>query len=95
MSTKADNRLAEFLRRVVAGGNDAAPVDVIFGSDTENEVQRSAARNFASSVRDMGYVEPAGGTGDDLQRVRVTAQGREWLGEYDAREPTLHPRFSS
>ncbi|MET0190257.1 MAG: hypothetical protein ABW212_14725 [Pseudonocardia sediminis] len=95
MSTKADNRLAEFLRRVVAGGNDAAPVDVIFGGDTANDVQRSMAQSFASSVRDMGHIEPAGGSGDDLARVRVTAQGREWLGEYDAREPTLHPRFST
>jgi hypothetical protein len=53
------------------------------------------AQQFASSVHDMGYIEPASGTADDLQRVRVTPQGQEWLEGYDRNRPTLHPRYSS
>ena len=94
-SSKADARLAEFLRRVRAGDDDVAPVDVIFGQGATTEGQRSVAQQFASSVRDQGYIEPAGGTGDGLQRVRLTPQGKEWLDGYDQRSPTLHPRFSS
>jgi hypothetical protein len=95
MLPKADSRLAEFLRRVLAGDNDVAPVDVIFGPDATTEVQRSLARQFSSSVRDMGYIAPADGADGDLQRVRVTPQGREWLDGYEQRSPALHPRFSS
>jgi hypothetical protein len=95
MSTKADSRLAEFLRRVLASDNDVAPVDVIFGRDASTEVQRSLARQFTSSVREMGYIGPAGGPEGDLQRVRVTPQGQEWLDGYEQRSSTLHPRFSS
>ncbi|WP_218611120.1 hypothetical protein [Pseudonocardia sp. KRD291] len=94
-SVKADSRLAEFLRRVLAGDNDVAPADAIFGPDTTNEVQQSVARQFASTLRDTGHIEPADGPEGDLQRVRVTQQGREWLEVYDQRSPTLHPRFSS
>ena len=94
ISTKADSRLAEFLRRVLAGGNDVAPADVIFGQDATTEVQHSLAQQFTSSVRDMGYIGPATPEGD-LQRVRVTPQGQEWLDGYAQRSPTLHPRFSS
>ena len=95
MSVKADSRLAEFLRRIVAGDNDVAPVDVVFGQGATTEVQRSAAQRFAFSVRDIGYIGPADGADDDLERVRVTPQGQEWLDEYDRRSPTLHPRFTS
>lgn len=95
MSVKADSRLAEFLRRVVASGEDAAPVDVVFGQGTTSDVQRSMAQQFASSVHEMGYIAPAGGPDGDLARVRVTPQGREWLDDYDRRAPSLHPRFSS
>ncbi|MDN5914684.1 MAG: hypothetical protein L0I76_06180 [Pseudonocardia sp.] len=95
MSTKADSRLAEFLRRVLAGDNDVAPADVIFGQDVITEVQQSVAQTFASSVRDMGYIGPTDGPEGDLQRVRVTPQGQEWLDGYDQNPPTLHPRFSS
>ncbi len=95
MTSKADSRLAEFLRRVRAGDNDVAPVDVIFGQDAVTDVQRSVAQQFASSVRDMGYIEPANGADGDLQRVRLTSLGQEWLDGYDQRSPTLHPRFSS
>lgn len=95
MSTKTDSRLAEFLRRVLAGDNDVAPVDVIFGPDASTEVQHSLARQFTSSVHDMGYVGPADGPDGDLRRVQVTPQGREWLERYDQRSPAPHPRFSS
>lgn len=95
MSTKADSRLAEFLRRILAGDNDVAPSDVIFGQDAITEVQQSVAQQFASSVHDMGYIGSAGGPDGDLQRVRVTPQGQEWLEGYDRNPPTLHPRFSS
>ena len=94
-SSKADSRLAEFLRRVLAGDNDVAPVDVIFGQNATTEAQQSLAQQFASSIRDMGYIAPAGGPEGDLQRVRVTPQGQEWLDEYDQRAPAPHPRFSS
>lgn len=95
MSTKADSRLAEFLRRVLADDNDVAPVNVIFGQDATTEVQQSLAQQFTSSVRDMGYIEPAVGREGDLQRVRVTPEGREWLDGYEQNSPTIHPRFSS
>lgn len=95
MSTKSDSRLAEFLRRVLAYGNDVAPVDVIFGQGATTEVQHSLAQQFISSVRDMGYIGPADGPEGDLRRVRVTPQGQEWLDGYEQRSPTLHPRFSS
>lgn len=95
MSTKADSRLAEFLRRVLAGDNDVAPVEVIFGPDVTSEVQLSLARQFTSSVRDMGYIGSADGPGGDLQRVRVTPEGQEWLDGYEQKSPTNHPRFSS
>lgn len=94
MNSKADSRLAEFLRRVRAS-DDVAPVDVIFGQGASTEVQQSLARQFASSVRDMGYVEPADGPDGDLRRVRMTTEGREWLDGYEQRSPTLHPRFTS
>lgn len=94
-SSKADSRLAESLRRVLASDNDVAPVDVVFGQDATTELQQSLAQQFASSVRDMGYIGPAGEPEDDLPRVRVTPQGREWLDGYDQRSPRLHPRFSS
>lgn len=94
-SSKADSQLAEFLRRVLAGDNDVAPVDVIFGQNATTEAQHSLAQQFASSVRDRGHIGPAGGPEGDLQRVRVTQQGQEWLDEYDQRSRTLHPRFSS
>ena len=95
MSAKADSRLAEFLRRVLARGNDTAPAEVIFGPDAATEVQQSMARQFASSIRDLGYIGPADGSAGDLQRVQVTPQGREWLDGYDQRSPTTHPRFST
>jgi hypothetical protein len=95
MSTKTDSRLAEFLRRVLAGDNDVAPVDVIFGRDATSEVQQSLAQQFTDSVHDMGYIGPAAGPEGDLQRVRVTQLGREWLEGYEQRSPALHPRFSS
>lgn len=96
MTVKADSRLAEFLRRVRAGGNDAAPTEVIFGQDSPTtDMQQTMAEQFASSVRDLGYIEPTGGADGDLRRVRVTQQGQEWLDEYDRREPGLHPRYSS
>jgi hypothetical protein len=95
MSTKADSRLAEFLRRVQAGDDGAAPVDVIFGQGAATDEQQSLALQFAFSIRDMGYIESTGGPGGDLHRVRVTPQGREWLDEFDQRAPTLHPRYSS
>lgn len=95
MTVKADSRLAEFLRRVRAGDDDVAPVDVIFGDGVSaTEVLQSMADQFASSVREMGYIEPAAGS-EDLRRVRLTPQGRDWLDEYDQRDKTLHPRFSS
>lgn len=94
-SAKADSRHAEFLRRVLESDNDVAPVDVIFGRNPTTEAQQSLARQFASSVRDSGHIEPTGGTEIDLTRVRVTPQGQEWLAEYDRNPPTLHPRFSS
>jgi len=53
------------------------------------------ALQFAASVREMGYIEPVGGSDGDLRRVRVTTQGREWLDEHDRNKPTLHPRYSS
>ena len=53
------------------------------------------ARQFASSIRDLGYIGPADGSAGDLQRVQVTPQGREWLDGYDQRSPTTHPRFST
>lgn len=93
MSAKSDSRLAEFLRRVLAGGNDAAPADVVFGSGEVTEMQDSIARQFAATVRELGHVEPI--ADGDLGRVRVTSQGREWLAGYDGRVRTLHPRFSS
>lgn len=95
MSTKADSRLAEFLRRVLAGDNDVAPADVIFGQDATTEMQKSVAQQFASSLHDLGYIEPAEGSNGDLQRVRVTPQGKEWLDGYDQKAPGLHPRYSS
>jgi hypothetical protein len=95
MSTKADSRLAEFLRRVLAGDNNVAPVDVIFGHDATTEVQQSLAQQFTSSVHDTGYIGPADGPDGDLQRVRVTPHGQEWLDGYEQSSPTLHPRFSS
>ncbi len=95
MSTKADSRLAEFLRRVLADDNDVAPVDVIFGQDATTEVQQSLAQQFTSSVRDLGYIGPVDGPEGGLQRVRVTPQGQEWLDGYEQRSPALHPRFSS
>lgn len=95
MSAKADSRLAEFLRRVLAGDNDVTPADVIFGQDAITEMQQSMAQRFAASVRDMGYIGPADGPEGDLQRVQVTPRGQEWLDGYDQRPPTLHPRFSS
>jgi hypothetical protein len=95
MSTRTDSRLAEFLRRVLAGGDDVAPVDVIFGPDASTDVQQSLAQQFSSSVRDMGYIEPADGPEREPLRVRVTPQGREWLDGYVQRSPTVHPRFSS
>ena len=95
MSTKADSRLAEFLRRVLADDNDVAPVDVIFGPDATTEVQQSLARQFTSSVLELGYIGPADGPDGDLQRVRVTPLGQEWLDGYEQKSPTLHPRFSS
>lgn len=85
-SFKAEGQLAEFLRRVLAGNNDVAPVSVIFGEDAVTPEQHSLARQFASSVRETGYIEPT--TGDpegDLSRVRVTSQGRQWLEEYEQR----------
>lgn len=94
-SIKADSRLAEFLRRVLAGDNDVAPVNAIFGQDASSEVQQSLAQQFAASVQEMGYIGPAGGPEGDLRRVQVTPQGQEWLDGYDQRSPTLHPRFSS
>jgi hypothetical protein len=95
MSAKSDSRLAEFLRRVLAGDNDVAPVAVIFGPDATSEVQLTLAQQFASSVHEMGYIGPANGPDGDLQRVRVTPQGQEWLDGYAQRSPALHPRFSS
>lgn len=95
MTTKSDSRLAEFLRRVLAGDNDVAPVDVIFGQDATTEVQHVLAQQFTSSVLDMGYIGPADGPEGDLQRVRVTPEGQEWLDGYEQRSPTVHPRFSS
>lgn len=93
-SIKADSRLAEFLRRVRADDDGVAPVEAIFGEDATNEVQQSVAQQFASSIRDMGYIESASGDGD-LHRVRVTQQGRDWLDDHDRNRPTLHPRYSS
>lgn len=95
MSAKSDSRLAEFLRRVLAGDNYIAPVDVIFGPDATSEVQHSLAQQFASSVHEMGYIGPANMPDGDLQRVQVTPQGQEWLDGYAQRSPALHPRFSS
>ncbi|MEQ3553901.1 hypothetical protein WIS52_25790 [Pseudonocardia nematodicida] len=95
MSAKSDSRLAEFLRRVLNGDNDVAPADVVFGPGAVTEMQESIALQFAASVRELGYIEPAGGAAGDLGRVRVTSQGREWLEGYDGRSRTLHPRFSS
>lgn len=95
MSAKADSRLAEFLRRVLAGGNDVTPAEVIFGQDPVTEVQQSVARQFASSVHEMGHIGPVDATDGALGRVQVTPQGREWLEGYDRSSPTLHPRFSS
>lgn len=95
MRTKADSRLAEFLRRILAGDNDVAPVDVIFGQDASSEVQQSLAQQFTSSVRDLGYIGPAAGPKGDLQRVRVTPEGQEWLDGDEQNSSTLHPRFSS
>lgn len=95
MSAKSDSRLAEFLRRILAGDNDVAPVDVIFGPDATTEVQRSLARQFSSSVRELGYIESTDGPDGDLQRIRVTPQGEEWLDSYEQRPTALHPRFSS
>lgn len=92
MSIKSDSRLAEFLRRVVAGGNDVAPAVAVFGQDVDTEVQRSMATQFAATVHEMGHIEPVAG---DLQRIRVTRQGQDWLDDYDANRPSLHPRFSS
>lgn len=93
-SIKADSRLAEFLRRVQAGGDGVAPIEAIFGPDASSDVQRSVAQQFAASVGEMGYIEAADGA-QDLQRVRVTEQGREWLDGYEQRRPALHPRYSS
>lgn len=93
-SSKADSRLAEFLRRVLADDNDVAPAAVIFGPDV-TAVQQSLAQQFASSVRDLGYIGPASGPAGDLERVRVTPEGQQWLDDYDGRSPRLHPRFSS
>lgn len=95
MSPKADSQLAEFLRRILAGDNDVAPVDVIFGQGAITEVQQTLAQRFASSVRDLGHIGPADGPEGDLQRVRVTPQGQEWLDGYDQKSSTLHPRYSS
>lgn len=83
MKSKADPQLAVFLRRVLDGDNDVAPVDLIFGAGATTAVQQSLADQFASSIRDRGYIEPAAGPEGDLARVRVTAQGREWLDEYE------------
>lgn len=95
MSTKADSRLAEFLRRILAGDNDVAPVDVIFGQDATTEVQQSLAYQFTSSIHELGYIGPAAGPEGDLQRVRVTPQGQEWLDGHEQKSSTPHPRFSS
>ncbi len=95
MTTKSDSRLAEFLRRVLAGDNDVAPVDIIFGPDATTEVQRSLAHEFTASVRDLGYIGSTDGPDGDLKRVRVTPEGREWLDGYEQGSPRLHPRFSS
>lgn len=95
MTIKADSRLAEFLRRILADDNDAAPADVIFGEAAATEALRPMAQQFASSVQDMGYIEPASGAEGDLRRVRVTPQGQAWLEGYDQNRPTLHPRYSS
>ncbi|MEJ8280891.1 hypothetical protein [Pseudonocardia spirodelae] len=93
MSPKADSRLAEFLRRVLAAGGDASPVAVIFGDGAVAESQESMALQFAAAVRETGHVEPVEGAG--LRRVRVTEAGREWLADYDGRSRDQHPRFSS
>ena len=95
MSAKADSRLAEFLRRVLDSDNDVAPAHVVFGPGEVTDMQTSMARQFAATVREQGYIEPAGGAEGDLGRIRVTAQGREWLAGYDGRSRALHPRFSS
>lgn len=95
MTAKSDSRLAEFLRRVLAGDNDVAPVDVIFGQDATTEVQHALAHQFTSSVLEMGYIGPADGPNGDLQRVRVTSEGQEWLDGYEQKSPAVHPRFSS
>ncbi|TCK25214.1 hypothetical protein [Pseudonocardia endophytica] len=95
MSAKSDSRLAEFLRRVRAGDGDASPVEIVFGQPSMSEVQESIALQFAASVREMGYIEPASGPDGELRSVRVTPEGGEWLDEYDRRDRTLHPRYSS
>lgn len=95
MTTESDSRLAEFLRRVLAGDNDVAPVDVIFGQDATTEVQHSLAQQFTSSVLEMGYIGPVDGPAGALHRVQVTPEGQEWLHGYEQRSPALHPRFSS
>ncbi|BBG00881.1 MULTISPECIES: hypothetical protein [Pseudonocardia] len=95
MSAKADSRLAEFLRRVLAAGNDTTPAEVVFGPGEVTELQESMAQQFAADVRELGYVEPVGGAEGDPGRVQLTEQGRAWLDDYDGRSRTLHPRFSS
>jgi hypothetical protein len=95
MSAESDSRLAEFLRRVEASGDDAAPATVVVGAGEVSEVQEPIALQFAATVRELGHVEPAGGPDRDLRRVRLTPAGREWLAEYDRSAPTPHPRFPS
>ncbi|MFP5068505.1 hypothetical protein ACLFMI_02395 [Pseudonocardia nantongensis] len=91
-SFKAEGQLAEFLRRVLAGDDDVAPVTVIFGAGAVTPEQQSLADQFASSLREQGYIEPAtGGPGDDLARVRVSRQGHDWLAEYEQRSGPAGP----
>lgn len=85
-SFKAEGQLGEFLRRVLSADNDAAPADLIFEGAARTPEQHALAEQFASSLRDQGYIEPAGGdAAGGLARVRVTEQGREWLADYEQR----------
>lgn len=53
MSAESDSRLAEFLRRVEASGDDAAPAAVVVGAGEASEVQESIALQFAATVREQ------------------------------------------
>ncbi|MGM0723228.1 MAG: hypothetical protein ACQEXM_22255 [Actinomycetota bacterium] len=52
MSAESDSRLAEFLRRVEASGDDAAPAAVVVGAGEASEVQEPIAQ-FAATVREQ------------------------------------------